>query len=268
MLQLRNRNRNRRRRESPPDWLQRLPGWRSLGIAALAVAGGGALLALLVGAFNQRVERIEVHGALQRVSAMDVEQAVKRELRGNGLVRIDLAVLQAAVEHIAWVDTATIARSWPRAIVITIAEQRAAARWGESGLLNERGELFMSDARHVPPELPRLSGPQGSEQEVARRYLNAAGRLTEAGVHLAAVRLDDRGAYEFDLDNGVTVRLGRKNVDERFERFLAAALPMVLRRARDITYVDMRYSNGYAVGWSSGQRRASTMASGDAEKDA
>ena len=126
----------------------------------------------------------------------------------------------------------------------------AAARWGENGLLNTRGELFVSEARHVPPELAQLSGPDGTENEVAQRYLAAQGRLVEAGMRLTAVRLDARGAWEFDLANGVTVRLGRRQVDERFDALRAhRASKLVAQRADDIAYVDMRYTNGFAIGW-------------------
>src|SRR5208282_5937771 len=64
-----------------------------------------------------------------------------------------------------------------------------------------------------------------------------------------ALPLDTRGAWELLLDNGVTVRLGNRQVDERFERFATAALHLISQRATDIAYVDMRYSNGFAVGW-------------------
>ena len=98
-------------------------------------------------------------------------------------------------------------------------------------------------------ELARLSGPEGKEGVVAQRYLAAQGRLVEAGLRLTAMRLDARGAWEFDLSNGVTVRLGRREVDERFDTFMRAALKLIAQRPDDIAYVDMRYTNGFAVGW-------------------
>jgi cell division protein FtsQ len=125
----------------------------------------------------------------------------------------------------------------------------AAARWGESGLLNTRGELFVRAATHVPAELPRLSGPDGTESQVAQRYLATQGRMLEAGMRIAALRLDERGAWEMDLDSGVTVRLGRRDVDERIDRFIRTASQVIAHRVNDITYVDMRYSNGFAIGW-------------------
>jgi len=54
-----------------------------------------------------------------------------------------------------------------------------------------------------------------------------------------------------DLDNGVTVRLGRQQLDERFNTFVATAARIVAQRATDIAYVDMRYANGFAIGWRS-----------------
>ena len=45
------------------------------------------------------------------------------------------------------------------------------------------------------------------------------------------------------------MRLGRQAVNERLERFIALASPMVAKRVAEITYVDMRYTNGFSVGW-------------------
>jgi cell division protein FtsQ len=161
----------------------------------------------------------------------------------------DLADIQRAVETLPWVDHARIARRWPNSLRVTVIEQTAAARWGESGLLNTRGELFVRTATHVPAELPHLSGPEGSQSQVAKRYLSAQGRMLEAGMRIAALRLDERGAWEMDLDSGVTVRLGRRDVDERFERFIHTASQVIAHRLTEISYVDMRYSNGFAIGW-------------------
>ncbi len=161
----------------------------------------------------------------------------------------DLDGIQRAVEALPWVERARIQRRWPNSLHVTVIEQTAAARWGESGLLNTRGELFVRSATHVPAELPRLSGPEGTESQVAQRYLSVQGRMLEAGMRIAALRLDERGAWEMDLDSGVTVRLGRREVDERIDRFIHTASQVISHRLNEITYVDMRYSNGFAIGW-------------------
>ena len=187
-------------------------------------------------------------GSFQRVSPGQIEKAVAPFSR-TGFMSADLDAIQRAVEALPWVEHARIQRRWPNSLHVTVIEQTAAARWGESGLLNTRGELFVRSATHVPAELPRLSGPEGTESQVAQRYLSVQGRMLEAGLRIAALRLDARGAWEMDLDSGVTVRLGRREVDERIERFIHTASQVISHRLTEIAYVDMRYSNGFAIGW-------------------
>lgn len=223
--------------------------WRRLLASAVSLAGVAAAAALIAAALDRPIESIVVTGRFERVSPLDVERAVKASLNGAGLIDVRLAKVSAAIERLPWVDIATVERSWPRGLTVHVVEQVAAARWGQSGLVNTRGALFTGDARHIPLELPMLAGPDGSEPAVAQRYLAMQRRLAEVGMRLTGLRLDARGSWEFDLDNGVTVRLGRKQVDQRFETFMQVASKIVGQRASDIAYVDMRYANGFAIGW-------------------
>jgi cell division protein FtsQ len=96
-------------------------------------------------------------------------------------------------------------------------------------------------------------------------------RLAEQGLRLSALRLDPRGAWEMVLTNGVTVRLGRRDVDARMDRFLRVAAEVIAGRAADIDHVDMRYSNGFSIGWHAGagarEARAAAAAPGPQEAD-
>ncbi len=213
-----------------------------------ALAAIAALALLLALGLDQPVRSIVIDGPFQRVAAVEVEQAARGSLSG-GFISADLDRLRDSVEALAWVDRARVQRMWPDRVRVEIVEQQAAARWGEDGLLNTRGELFASGVRHVPPELPRLDGPPGTERQVAQRYLAIQDRLVEQGLRVAALRLDARGAWELDLSNGVTVRLGRRQVDERMDRFVEIGAQVIDGRAADIRYVDMRYSNGFSIGW-------------------
>ena len=87
-------------------------------------------------------------------------------------------------------------------------------------------------------------------------------------MRIAALRLDERGAWEMDLDSGVTVRLGRRDVEERLGRFIRTASQVLAHRLTEITYVDMRYSNGFAIGWRSAARAAAAPAKNAEDSDA
>ena len=249
------RPKNRRKPQEARWQLPRI-NWRALGVLlgvpAFIAAGALAVASVL----DQPIETVAVAGRVQRVAPVDVERVVKTQVHGAGLLSVDLAAVRRAIHTLPWVDTVSVQRAWPRGLEVLVIEQTAAARWGERGLLNTRGELFDADERHMPPELAQLEGPPGKESLVAQRYLAAEGRLLQAGLRLTALRLDARGAWEIDLANGVTVRLGRRQVDERFEKFMNTALKLVTQRGEDIAYVDMRYTNGFAIGWRGNAARA------------
>ena len=238
-------------RRKPSEHRLHLPAinWRFLGPWVGALAAIAAAVSAVSWAFDQPIETVAVEGRFQRVAPVDVERVVKEKVHGAGLLSVDLVAVRRAIHTLTWVDSVSVQRAWPRGLNVLVIEQTAAARWGERGLLNTRGELFDTDERHIPPELAQLAGPDGKESLVAQRYLAAEGRLSQAGLRLTAMRLDARGAWEFDLANGVTVRLGRRQVDERFEKFMNTALKLVTQRGEDVAYVDMRYTNGFAIGW-------------------
>ena len=64
------------------------------------------------------------------------------------------------------------------------------------------------------------------------------------------------------------VRLGRRDVDERIARFIRTASQVAAHRWNEITYVDMRYSNGFAIGWRNQGTPASTPAKRSDDADA
>jgi cell division protein FtsQ len=267
-LTRRNRFKNRAKAERPPrQWPKFIAAWRIYARRTALLALTLGALAALTWALDRPVRVISMDGSFQRVSPGQIEQAVAPYAHA-GFMSADLDAVQRAVEAVPWVDHARVQRRWPNSLHVTVIEQTAAARWGDSGLLNTRGELFLRAAAHVPAELPRLSGPDGTESQVAQRYLLVQGRMLEAGMRVAALRLDERGAWEMDLDSGVTVRLGRRDVDERIDRFIRTASQVIAHRLNEIAYVDMRYSNGFAIGWRSPQAPASLRAKRSDDTDA
>lgn len=260
-----NKPKRRQATSGEPQWYERI-NWRGLGIAAGTLASCAVVTLLLVFALDRPVGRVLLEGPFQRVSPPEIESVVTQFANG-GLASVDLDRIRGRVEAIDWVDNAVVTRVWPDAIKVVINEEVAAARWNDTGLLNARGELFLRKARYVPPELPLLEGPEGSEGAVAQLYIDAQGRLLEAGLRLTGVRLDERGAWELELANGLKVRLGRQAVADRLERFIGLATPMVAKRVAEISYVDMRYTNGFSVGWNARSALA-VAAQEDATPDA
>ncbi len=202
---------------------------------------------------DREISSVEISGPFQRVTALHIEEAISEEIDA-GFVGADIDRIQEQIVALPWIDQARVARRWPSRITITVTEQIPAAVWGDSGLLNTRGELFVSESRHVPAELPRLSGPDTHSAEVATRYLAVREQLIPVGLDVRRVHLDARGSWEMTLGNGIEVRLGRKAVAERTDLFLDVVADIITGRAMEIDYVDMRYGNGFTIGWKGGLR--------------
>lgn len=223
-------------------------------LAVGLVLGVVFVLAFAVRAVLDRpIQRAEISGKFVHVSRVQIEQVLAPFAR-QGYVSIDLDKVKRALEAIHWIDHVRVERAWPDGVRVFVTEQMAVARWGAintdvRGLLNTRGELFLPDARDLPADLPELNGPEGTEGDVAKLYLDTYPRLLTVGLRLSKVTLDARGAWTLNLSNGVEVRLGREDVAVRLERFISAASPVLATRTGDVAYVDMRYGNGFSIGW-------------------
>lgn len=232
--------------------------WRAIGLRVVRIGRNLAFVAAAVAitwlsllALDRPVQQVSIDGPFHRVTAGQLEGVVRSYLPA-GVLGVRLGEIQRALETLDWVDRVSIRRRWPDGLHLSVSEQIPAARWGEHGLLNVRGELFIESTRQVPAELPRLDGPAGSEWQVAQRYLGMRDRLLRAGLALSALTLDARGAWRAQLSNGIEVRLGRQDSDRRMELFVALVAPMIAAREVEVDYVDMRYSNGFVIGWQRG----------------
>ena len=230
-----------------------------------SVLGAAAVLAALWGvmsALNRPIRAVTVRGGFEHVTPLEVERAVASQAGGEGILTVNLAAVRTAVDALPWVARASVRRVWPDALAVRVREQAALARWNGTALINRDGVVFVRDTAGAPRGLPSLSGPTGSSAQVTRRFLRMSGQLEPEGFAIRALALDARGTWQFTLNDGITVRLGRSQLDERFEKFINVALAIVKRRAGDISYIDMRYMNGFAIGWRAGAPRDDSPAGG------
>ena len=225
----------------------------ALGIIAMSYQLSATLL-------DRPIRSITIEGSFQRVSALQIEEAISGAL-SDGFLSANLSEIQQQIVALPWIDQANVVRRWPSQLDISVTEQVPAACWGERGLLNTRGELFVTDARHIPAELPRLSGPANRSDEIAKRYLVVRKQLIPFGLYLRRVHMDARGAWEMTLQNGVDIRLGRREIEQRTELFFDVVAEIITNRAVDIDYVDMRYNNGFTIGWKNGAKAAAADSS-------
>ena len=217
--------------------------------AGLVLAGAlGWLWATLSDPRTLPLKAVEVEGRFEHVDAAAVRDAAAPYLGAN-FFTVDVARVQSAVETLPWVRAAQVRRVWPAALHIVVIEQNALSTWGEAGLLNERGEVFTPARASYPAGLPALHGPQGAGPVVAGAYRDLGKILAPLQVGIARIDLDERRAWQVELDNGMQLMLGRGEPYARLLRFVRFYRRALYGREAEVERVDLRYSNGFAVRW-------------------
>ncbi len=186
---------------------------------------------------------IQVTGDVAHVTHEQVEAVVTRELRGN-FFTVDLAQAHAAFEKLPWVRKVNVRRQWPDRLEFAVEEHRPLARWGSTALVSAQGEVFEAA---INTTLPVLQGPEGTAPEAVSRFQAFQIALEPVGKHIVHMTLSARRAWVLKLDDGMVLELGRDNLDSRLAGFVAAYERTVARLPQPSTYIDLRYTNGFAV---------------------
>ncbi len=189
------------------------------------------------------LREVRVEGTLAHVTSEQIEAIAKRELKGN-FFTLKLAAARSSFETLPWVRRVEVRRQWPDRLDIKLEEHLPLARWGSAALVNSHGEVFRAA---YDGKLPLFVGPDGAAKEVAIQYDYFRRSLAAIGKIPQRVQVSPRRAWQVQLEDGLTLELGRDQVEARLARFVAAYDRTLGQLGRRIDYVDLRYANGFAV---------------------
>jgi cell division protein FtsQ len=217
-----------------------------VSVGALCVYAGMTTPQFLETVSNQRVEHVIIEGEVNYFSEQEVLGAVNNFI-SESLLLVDMGEIKIALEEMPWIRTVTIRREWPDTMVLSVAEEKAIARWGEGRLLNQDGAIF-SPADIVGLEhLAVLSGPEGAENKVMEQYMLFNELLYQRGLKIDELSLGERGGWNLILANGVNINVGKTEVMRRIKRLVDFADPLFIDQMAIIDSIDLRYTSGIAV---------------------
>ena len=250
----------------------RLVNFAALLIAAVAIVAfvaGAAAWASRRPMFALKSIRIEpsivgaatdARPAFRHVSAATIRAAAMPRIvasTSGNFFTVDLEAVRRAFETVAWVRRAQVRREWPDRLVVFIEEHQVLATWDDGRLVNTFGELFAANAAEAEEDnksLPELAGPEGSERDVASRYIDFRSWFAKLSLVPDQVTLSPRYAWSVHFDNGtesgLTVDLGRERdgstVPDRVLRLINAWGDLTAHWPKP-TLIDLRYPNGFAL---------------------
>lgn len=209
--------------------------------ALLGLLYAGVAYAVRLPAFS--INAVRVVTPLAHVTREQIEEIVRREVRGT-FFTLQLGSARTAFEKLPWVRSAEVRRQWPGGLEVALTEHLPLARWGKTALVNVHGEVFEAA---FDGALPVFNGPAGSAKEMAIQYDHFRRSLAAIEKTPGEINVSPRRAWQIRLDDGMTLDLGREQVEERLRRFVAAYPRTIARMSSPVDRVDLRYANGFAA---------------------
>ena len=238
---------------------RRRAGWNLLRARAVLTIVAVALacfwaqrsIALFTSLDIFRIDRITVRGN-KRLSTGEV-QALLQGLGGHSILSIDLDAWRAALLNSPWVEDATLRRTLPSTVEVTVEERTPLG----IGRLN--GTLYLVDDRGVVideygpvyadldlPIIDGLSAARGDETTnmyraaLARRLLESV-RDRGLAARISQIDVTDARNAVVLLDGDPTLlRLGSERFVERLQSYLELAAALH-EQVPAIDYVDLRF---------------------------
>lgn len=231
----------------------RVSGWLIASflcaVSAVALYAVGSTAQTAIAEIVDRpIAAIEIKAEMEQVSESEIK-AIVQPLVGKPFLSVDLEVLKREIEQHPWIAKASLSRRWPDRLHVALSEETAIARWRETGFLNQAGDEIVLGENGMLTHLPKLSGPENSQPEVAKKFVEINAMLKPLKINVKTMQLNDDLSWQVALSNGLFVKLGRDQLLDKIERFVAVYTTTLEPRLVEIESVDLRYRNGVAVKW-------------------
>ncbi|ATF94145.1 Cell division protein FtsQ [Cedecea neteri] len=232
----------------------RLAGMIFLCAVLLSVfIGGWIVVGWMEDAQRLPLSRLVVTGERHYTRNDDIRQSILALGPPGTFMTQDVNIIQQQIERLPWIKQASVRKQWPDELKIHLVEYVPIARWNDQHMVDAEGNSFSVPAERTSKQnLPLLSGPEGSENEVLQGYRDMGVVLAKDKFTLKQAAMTARRSWQLTLNNGIKLNLGRGDTMKRLDRFVEL-YPVLQQQAqadnKRISYVDLRYDSGAAVGW-------------------
>jgi len=200
---------------------------------------------------NLRISSIEVTGDFKVLNKSKLEPVIAPFTRTN-LYLLDAKALEEEIENQPWVSSASMTKVWPDKLIVKIFEQKPVAYWGKDKMLSDNGEIIDDTIDTEKGLLPVLYSPDDKGREMANSFLKVRRWMKGVPLKIIEFKRDSRGSWKIKLENGMVLKIGRDHQKRRVRRFMVGYQQGLGNVIKQISSVDLRYTNGFAVEWKKG----------------
>lgn len=194
------------------------------------------------------LSKLVLQGKREYVTVQDIQHVFAKLDHIGTFMSEDIDTLQETIQTIPWVAHASVRKQWPDTVKVFLVENQPVAIWNGSALLNKQGQVFQGELSKLKRDVVKLYGPDNTNKKVLNEWRKIEPRFQALGLNISSLVLNERRAWQIILDNGIRLELGKEALQERVERFLFL-YEKLGSRVEQVSYVDLRYDTGAAVGW-------------------
>ena len=225
-----------------------------LMVIGTIVFGGIAVVNWMNDVSRLPLSKLVVTGEKRYTSNDDVRQAILSLGPPGTFMSQNVDIIQQQLERLPWIKQVSVRKQWPDELKIHLVEYVPVARWNDQHVVDASGISFTLPFHPDAPkqDMPLLYGPEGSEKEVMDAFYQMATKLHQVHLTLKATAMTARHSWQLITSDGIRIELGRGADDKRLQRFITLYPELVKQAQADnktISYVDLRYDSGAAVGW-------------------
>lgn len=219
----------------------------SIGVTVLSSMVVVTILVLQIA--NRPVKDLQLLTAGKQVTASDVSEAIAH-LFPAGFVSLDVTEVKLALETLPMVASAQVEKTWSGELMISLEEEQPVAVWNDRHLLSQRGDILPVELAKVG--LPKLKGSDSYSRSVMEHFLLFNRWCKRHQMRLVGLSFSPSG-WRLEHENGPMIWLDGNNALSGL-RQLESVLDQI--QIEKIDSIDMRYEQGFAVAWKSGDVNA------------
>ena len=214
-------------------------------------------LVLLILFLNNKYNNEKIYFPITEIKIIGIKNAnidiiskiSNKYLEDKSFFNFRMKFLKKEIEKIEWVKNVGVRRIYPNGVSIHIEEHKPVVVWNNKSYLDYKGDIFL--VNKVDKNLPNLNSKKNRNKAMFEYFslFNKYLSIYDINDTIVEIYENEIRSVKISLASGVNIELGSDNVRERIEMFFKIYKKLKSRDLKKIRYIDMRYSNGFSIGW-------------------
>ena len=195
------------------------------------------------------IHNVHISG-IKNANKENINEYAEKYLKNKSFFLLNMSELKKELEKIEWVDSVSIRRDYPSVVILSIKEHKPLVIWNNKSYINNNGEIFF--VKDVSKNLPRLNSKNNRSQALFKYFSFFSDNLLKNKINDKIVEISENNIRSLSvlLSSGITIRFGSKNINDKMKIFFKSYKKILnTSDLKKIRYIDMRYSNGFSIGW-------------------